>query len=458
MICLICISCTETGSRYPQIITPILIAQGELYGNGEEGIIKQNLVIRTQQEWDNLLNAMNSVNNVSGNFAETEIDFNSYIVIAVFDEIRGNSGCSINIAHIIEYIDSIVVDVHNVTTTSGYDVMNQPYYIVKIPATNKNIVFGCNASNDTIIYNYCECDNPLDLPCLSSRIQAGSYFHMSIYQCVYSNGEAGFLIEDGYIKVLFNCNGNELCAIDECAGETTCSEFNIVSQELIWERDGNYINTSCTFTNPLTDLLWLRNTVDRFNLLIQREIPLPVISIYQCIYGNNQTGFLIDEGNQKRFFNCNGQEIYRISMPDLMADCYVNCHLNIVSQELIWQGEYNPVNLPFDPNLIVGRWRCIASGNWNTNMILYYDDFEIEQPIGGEFTADGRILYDNGDYETYSINEEYLYEYFFREEPNIEGRVVYKHKFYNDKVRLEFVEIEGAFFVDYHINIYQKVE
>ena len=151
MICLICISCTETSSRYPQIITPILIAQGELYGNGDEGITKQNLVIRTQEEWDNLLNAMNSVNNVSDSFAETEIDFNSYLVIAVFDEVRGNSGCSINIAHIIEYIDSIVVDVHIATTISGYDVMNQPYYIVKIPVTNKNIVFEeYNISNNTV--------------------------------------------------------------------------------------------------------------------------------------------------------------------------------------------------------------------------------------------------------------------------------------------------------------------
>jgi len=148
-ICLICISCTETNTRYPRVITPVLIAQGELYGNGQESITKQNLVIRTQEEWDNLLNAMNSVNNVSNSFAETEIDFNSYMVIAVFDEIRGNSGCSINISNIIEYIDKIVVDVHIVTATSGADVMNQPFYIVKIPVIY-NIVFEFNVSNDTV--------------------------------------------------------------------------------------------------------------------------------------------------------------------------------------------------------------------------------------------------------------------------------------------------------------------
>ena len=128
-----------------------MVAQGELYGNGQEGITKQNLVIKTPQEWNDLLNAMNSVNNMSDNFTETDIDFNSYLVIAVFDEVRGNSGCCINIANIIEYADSIVADVHSYIATSGFDVMNQPYYIAKIPVTNKNIVFNYNASNDTIL-------------------------------------------------------------------------------------------------------------------------------------------------------------------------------------------------------------------------------------------------------------------------------------------------------------------
>jgi len=150
VVCLISISCTETNTRYPRVIKPILIGQGKLYGNGQEGITEQNLAIRTQVEWNNLLNAMNSVNNVSDSFAETEIDFNSYMVIAVFDEIRGNSGCSINISNIIEYIDKIVVDVHIVTTTSGADVINQPYCILKIPVIYNNIVFDSNISNDTV--------------------------------------------------------------------------------------------------------------------------------------------------------------------------------------------------------------------------------------------------------------------------------------------------------------------
>ena len=156
-ICLICISCTGTNTRYPQVITPVLIAQGELYGNGQEGITEQNLAIRTQEEWDNLLNAMNSVNNVSNSFAETEIDFNGYMVIAVFDEIRGNGGCNINISNIIEYADSIVVNVQKFVTTNGYDVMNQPFYIAKIPVTNKNIVFKSTVLNGTVQNDTCYC-------------------------------------------------------------------------------------------------------------------------------------------------------------------------------------------------------------------------------------------------------------------------------------------------------------
>ena len=136
--------------EFPREITPILVAQGELYGNGQEGIAEQNSVIKMQNGWSSLLESMNSVNDVSESFTETDIDFNNCLVIAVFDEVRGNSGCSISIKSITEYADSIVVDVQKVVTVNGADVMNQPFYIAKIPVTNKSIVFEYSVLNDTV--------------------------------------------------------------------------------------------------------------------------------------------------------------------------------------------------------------------------------------------------------------------------------------------------------------------
>ena len=89
---------------------------------------------------------------------------------------------------------------------------------------------------------------------------------------------------------------------------------------------------NCTFNNPLTDLPWLKDKVDEITLIIQNGNPLSV-SIYQCIYGNNETGFLIDEGNTKPFYNCNG-DILCIMGGFAGETC---SELNIVSEELIWE-------------------------------------------------------------------------------------------------------------------------
>ena len=126
---------------FPQTINSILIAQGELFGNGQEGIAKQNFVIKTQENWEKLIKAMNTVNNVSRNFTETDIDFSKYQIIAVFDNVRGLGGCCFKITNITEYADKIVVDVYNATPEVGWTAMNQPYHIVKIPVSGKQVVF-----------------------------------------------------------------------------------------------------------------------------------------------------------------------------------------------------------------------------------------------------------------------------------------------------------------------------
>jgi len=86
----------------------------------------------------------------------------------------------------------------------------------------------------------------------------------------------------------------------------------------------------CNVDNPLTDLPWLKEKVDEINLIIQNGNPLSV-SIYQCVYGNGKTGFLVDEGNIKSFYNCEG-EILCIMGGFAGETC---SELNIVSQELI---------------------------------------------------------------------------------------------------------------------------
>lgn len=122
-------------------ISYILIGQGALFGAGEEGIVRQNLVITDDVNWQNLINQMNTRNNVSDSFTETNINFSEYMVIAVFDKVKGNGGWSIDITNIDNQTNQIVVTVTNLKTGNVSSVITQPYHIVKIPVNNKEIIF-----------------------------------------------------------------------------------------------------------------------------------------------------------------------------------------------------------------------------------------------------------------------------------------------------------------------------
>ena len=88
----------------------------------------------------------------------------------------------------------------------------------------------------------CNVENPLkDLPWLKAQVdeitllsQQGNPLRIAIYECMYDNKKTGFLIDEGNIKPFYNCSGDILCVMGGWAGET-CSELNIVKQELIWE-------------------------------------------------------------------------------------------------------------------------------------------------------------------------------------------------------------------------------
>ncbi len=142
LLSILTLSC-NSDNKDP-IILPIestLIAKDNLYGNGAEGIAEQNLVITNQSTWNDLITQMNTVNNVSDNFSETDIDFSEYIVIAVFDEIKKSGGYSLelNITSNSESIIVIVTDL--VPEGNATTVITQPFHIVKIPTFDLPIIF-----------------------------------------------------------------------------------------------------------------------------------------------------------------------------------------------------------------------------------------------------------------------------------------------------------------------------
>lgn len=131
------IGCSDSQNNFWQK-TPIeftTIGKGELHGNREEDIQEQNIVISDTESWIELMEQMNSSNNVTESFTETNIDFSSFMVIAVFDEIQQYGGYSISITDVVENKNDIIVSVENKSEGGINPVVNQPFHIVKIPIT-----------------------------------------------------------------------------------------------------------------------------------------------------------------------------------------------------------------------------------------------------------------------------------------------------------------------------------
>jgi hypothetical protein len=120
-----------------------VIGSGKLTGAGSEEILPGNYVLNNQNDWILLLNKMNSLNpETTNSFSTTTINFQTHIIIAVLDEIRPNLNWDININNITENSENIIVNV--IVTNDGSSIQNvirQPFKIVRIPITNKPIVF-----------------------------------------------------------------------------------------------------------------------------------------------------------------------------------------------------------------------------------------------------------------------------------------------------------------------------
>ncbi|MCL2220494.1 MAG: hypothetical protein FWC23_10235 [Chitinispirillia bacterium] len=114
---------------YPITIKPVLIEEGQDVCGGGAG----NFVIKTQAEFDSLICLYSTGKN---------INFEIHQVIAVIDGFRPSGSWSINITCIKEYSDYIVVSIYIKAPKRGATTeITQPYQIVKIPITEKDVVF-----------------------------------------------------------------------------------------------------------------------------------------------------------------------------------------------------------------------------------------------------------------------------------------------------------------------------
>ncbi len=113
------------------------IGIGALYGNGQEGIPESVLTISNTNEWQNLISQMNAINNTSDNFTEIDINFNDFMIIAIFLGVKP-SGWVVETENVVESENSIII---STLETEGFAaVMTQPFSIIKVPKTEKTVI------------------------------------------------------------------------------------------------------------------------------------------------------------------------------------------------------------------------------------------------------------------------------------------------------------------------------
>ncbi|NRD20043.1 hypothetical protein HNV08_08280 [Winogradskyella eckloniae] len=136
------ISCDSDDTETRTVnVDSTLIAKSNLYGNGSEGIVQQNLVINDLSSWNDLMLQMNAVNNVTNDFSERDIDFDLFTVIAVFDTVKNNGGHELDLS-ISSNSENILVSVVDLFPEGDdSNMVTQPFHIVKISRSQLPISF-----------------------------------------------------------------------------------------------------------------------------------------------------------------------------------------------------------------------------------------------------------------------------------------------------------------------------
>lgn len=100
-------------------------------------IEQQNIAITNQTDWNQFLESFPHAAEIS----ETDIDFNTFQVIVSIDEERGHTGHWLEITEIIENENNITVTIVTGEYDSGFESICRPYHIVKIPKSDKPVIF-----------------------------------------------------------------------------------------------------------------------------------------------------------------------------------------------------------------------------------------------------------------------------------------------------------------------------
>lgn len=134
-------SCSNDNNSNQSDVSFSTVVQKELSPSDQKPIAATKVVITDIQAWNAFIAKISVVNDESKYFIDTNIDFTKFQIIAVIDQKYLNGGHTIDITKIAENKNKIYVKVEKLHTGNIATVLTQPYHIVKIAKSSKEVIF-----------------------------------------------------------------------------------------------------------------------------------------------------------------------------------------------------------------------------------------------------------------------------------------------------------------------------
>ncbi len=119
------------------------LCAGNLYGDGEEGLNEQQIIVESQEELEALLEKMSSINPNGCSDILMTIDFEEFDLIFLLDRVRGTGGYSIEVTEVSKLDELVSVEYKHITplNTAAPSVMTQPFVFVQVLKLNSEVRF-----------------------------------------------------------------------------------------------------------------------------------------------------------------------------------------------------------------------------------------------------------------------------------------------------------------------------
>lgn len=129
-----CSTSKKTALVTPGDMTYTIINSGNMFGAGEEGLAAGIIAASNMEEMNAVIDQINSVNPEIKDSIISDIHFfDEYMLVFIFDKIRGSGGHSLDIKSISNTGENIIVTTREIAPNGqASTVMTQPYVILKI--------------------------------------------------------------------------------------------------------------------------------------------------------------------------------------------------------------------------------------------------------------------------------------------------------------------------------------